>query len=93
MGKAVFWFQFRDRFDSLAAALDTLRHDMHFNIPQHGSLDAAVGEVSAQFVRRMAVFRVAVTVLNLRKGKLYSVGIAMLRQEVDDRPTGVAKLQ
>ncbi len=41
----------------------------------------------------MTVLRIAVAMLDLREGEFHRLGIAVLRQKIDDRPARIAQLQ
>jgi hypothetical protein len=85
--------ELRAAAECATALLDAAFHVVGFEIAQDGGLDAAVGEVHAVAVVAIAVLGIAVTVLDLAERKLHGLRIAVLREEVDDRATGVAECE
>ncbi len=72
---------------------NALAQVVRFRITQNRSLDAAVGKIHALFAFWIPVLRITVAMFDPRERKLHCLRIPMPRQEVDDRPAGIAKFQ
>src|SRR5271156_1535578 len=74
-------------------------HLVNLHIAQHGSLDAAVGEVKTPaFARCCCYFLLpfpvaAIAMLNLRGQELYGRRIAVRREPVDDGASGITEAE
>ena len=97
--KVVFELRLGNLCQSFAADLDRTMHVVNLDVTQHGSLDAAVGEVKTQaIVPRCGYFLLplpvaAIAVLDLRGQELHGCRIAMRREPVDDRASGITETE
>ena len=93
-GEVIFELRLGNIRQSFAADFDGIPHAVNLNVAQHGSLDSAVRKVKARAIRVdffLSAAVPAIAMFDLGWLELHGVRVAMRREPVNDRASGITQ--